>query len=146
MAVIRLVDSVKHSMLEQLKTAIDSGTSPGVIDIYSGLMPVNPTVAPTIPSVHKLLGTLTFSDPCCATVGVPTAGSLTFDAIVQDSSADETGIASWARISAVTSGVKTTVCDIDITSVGGGGTMQMNTTNVIQGGPILISNYGSFSL
>ena len=146
MAVIRLVDAVKHSMLEQIKAAIDGGTSPGVIDIYSGPMPANPTIAPTIPAVHKLLGTLTFADPCCATVGVPTAGSLTFDAIIQDSAADETGTASWARLSAVTTGVKTTVADIDITSIGGGGTMQMNTTNIIQGGPILISNYGSFSL
>lgn len=143
MAVIRLVDAVKHSMLEPLKAAIDGGTSPGVIDIYSGLMPANPTIAPTI---HKLLGTLTFADPCCTTVGVPTAGSLTFDAIVQDSAADDTGTASWARISSVTAGVKTTVCDIDITTTGGGGTMQMNTTNIITGGPILITNYGSFSL
>lgn len=146
MAIIRLVDAVKHSMLDQLKAAIDGGTSAGVIDIYSGAMPANPTIAPTIPSIHKLLGTLTFADPCCATVGVPTAGSLTFDAIVQDSAADETGTATWARISAVTDSIKTTVCDIDITATGGGGTMQMNTTNIIAGGPILISNYGSFSL
>ena len=146
MATIHLVDAVKHSMLEPLKAAIDAGTSPGVIDIYSGLMPTLPTTEPTIPAVHKLLGTLTFADPCCATVGVPTAGSLTFSAIVQDTAADDTGTAAWARISSVTAGVKTTVCDIDITSTGGGGTMQMNTTNIIAGGPILISNYGSFSL
>lgn len=146
MAVIRLVDAVKHSMLEPLKAAIDAGTSPGVIDIYSGLMPANPTIAPTIPSVHKLLGTLTFADPCCTTVGTPTAGTLTFNAIVQDAAADETGVASWARISSISSGIKTTVCDIDVTSTGGGGTMQMNTTNIVAGGPIVITNYGTISL
>ena len=146
MAIIRLVDSVKNSMLEKLRDAIDAGTSAGVIDIYTGIMPTSPSTAPTIPSLHTLLGTLTFSDPSCVTVGDPTPGTLTFGAITQDSSADATGTASWARISAVTSGVKTTVCDVDITTTGGGGTMQMNTTNIITGGPILITNYASFSL
>lgn len=145
MAIIRLVDSVKHSMLSQLAAAIDAGTSAGVIDFYSGPQPTLPTTAPTIPSVHVLLGTATFSDPCVTTVGVPTAGAMTFNTITQDASADATGVASWARISSVTSGVKTTVCDVDITTVGGGGTIQMNTTNIVAGGPIIVAS-GSFSL
>lgn len=146
MAIIRLVDTVKHAMLEQVKTAIDAGTEAGVIDIYTGIMPTLPSTAPSTPTTHKLLGTLTFADPCCTTVGTPTAGTLTFNAIVQDAAADETGVASWARISSISSGIKTTVCDIDVTSTGGGGTMQMNTTNIVAGGPIVITNYGTISL
>ncbi|MFA7290886.1 MAG: hypothetical protein WC023_01435 [Rhodocyclaceae bacterium] len=142
MAIIHLIDAVKHAMLTPLRDAIDAGTSAGVIDIYSGTIP---TTAATAIGAQVLLGTLTFSDPCCTTVGTPTAGSLTMAAITQDSAADATGTAAWARISSVTGGVKTTVGDIDITTTGGGGTMQMNTTNIVIGGPILISAF-AFSL
>lgn len=145
MAIIRLVDSVKESMLSALKDAIDAGTSAGVIDVYSGPIPTLPTTAPTIPSVHKLLGTGTFSDPCCTTVGSPTAGTMTFAAIAQDAMADESGVAAWARISSVTSGVKTTVGDMDITTVGGGGMLQMNNTNIVKDGPIIFAS-GAFTL
>lgn len=145
MAVIHLVDAVKHSMLEMLKTAIDAGNEAGAIDFYTGIMPTLPTTAPTIPAAHVLLGTMRFSDPSCATVGTPTPGTMTFGTFVQDSSADASGVASWARISSVNSGVKTTVGDVDITTVGGGGTIQMNTTNVVALGPIIVAS-GSFSL
>ena len=145
MAIIRLVDAVKESMFEMLKAAIDAGTSPGVIDVYSGPIPTLPTTAPTIPALHKLLGTGTFSDPCCTTVGSPTPGVMTFAAIAQDATADESGVAAWARISSVTSGVKTTVGDMDITTVGGGGMLQMNNTNIVKDGPIIFAS-GAFTL
>jgi hypothetical protein len=31
--------------------------------------------------------------------------------------------------------------DIDITTTGGGGTLQLNTTNIVIGGPILITSF-----
>lgn len=138
MAVIRLVNAVKHAMLTPLRDAIDAGSGAGTIKVYTGTQPTLPSDAAS----GTLLGTLTFADPCCATVGTPTAGSLTMGAITQDSSADATGTAAWARIADSTGA---TVGDIDVTTTGGGGTMQMNTTNIVIGGPILISAF-AFSL
>lgn len=138
MAITRLVDAVKHAMLTQLKAAVDGGSSGGTIKIYTGAPPALPSEAAT----GVLLGTLTFSDPCSTSVGSPVAGSLTMDVIAQDSSADATGVAGWARI-ADSNGV--TVCDVDVTNTGGGGSLQMNTTNIVIGGPILISAF-AFSI
>lgn len=138
MAIIRLVNAVKHAMLAPLKTAIDAGPGPGTIKIYTGPIPALPTDAAS----GTLLGTLTFSDPCNTTVGSPTAGSLTMDAIAPDSSADADGVAGWARIADSTGA---TVGDIDVTTTGGGGVLQMNTTNIKAGGPILITAF-AFSL
>ena len=134
MAIVRLVNTVKHAMLTPLKTAIDAGGAAGTIKIYTGAQPALPTDAAT----GTLLGTLTFSHPCNATVGTPTPGALTMEAILQDASADATGVAGWARI-ADSSG--NTVCDVDITTAGGSGVIQMNTTNIVVGGPILVSSF-----
>lgn len=138
MAVIRLITTVKHAMLTPLRDAVDAGSGAGTIKIYTGTQPTLPSDAAT----GTLLGTLTFSDPCCATVGTPTAGSLTMGSITQDSAADATGTASWARIA---DSAGATVCDIDVTTTGGGGTLQMNTTSIVVGGPILITAF-AFSL
>jgi len=136
MADIRLVNSVKEAMFGALKTAIDAGASAGVIDVYTAPRPTLASDAAT----GTQLGTLTFSDPCCTTVGSPTAGRITFGAITQDSSADATGVAAWARISSLNSGTRTTVGDIDVGVTGSGAALQMNTINIVIGGPILISS------
>jgi len=134
MAYISFVPTVSSGILTQLKTSIEAGDSAGVIDIYANVRPAD---ASTAVVAQTLLGTLTFSDPC----GTVSGNTLTMSAITQDSSANATGTATWARISSVNTAVKTTVMDIDITATGGGGTMQMNTTNIIAGGPILISSF-----
>ncbi|MBK7424553.1 MAG: hypothetical protein IPJ48_16540 [Propionivibrio sp.] len=59
-------------------------------------------------------------------------------AITQDTAADATGTATWARIADSTGA---TVCDVDVTATGGGGTLQFNTTSFVIGGPILISSF-----
>ena len=134
MAYLSFVPTVSSSILTQIRNAIDAGDSAGVVDVYAN---TRPTDAATAVGSQTLLGTLTFSDPC----GTVSGNTLTMSAITQDSAADATGTATWARISSVNSSVKTTVMDIDITATGGGGTMQMNTTNIIVGGPILISSF-----
>lgn len=134
MAIIRLVNAVKHAMLTPLKTAIDAGSAGGTIKIYSGTIPADPSGAAT----GTLLGTLTFGDPCCTTVGTPNAGAMDMNAITQDSSADADGTAGYARI-ADSDG--NTVCDVDVTNTGGGGVIQLNTVNIKAGGPILITSF-----
>lgn len=131
MAIIRFVTAVKNSALDTIKTAIDAGSGAGTIKIYTGTQPTSPADAIT---TQTLLGTLTFSDPC----GTSASGTLTMSAITQDSAADATGTATWARIADSTGA---TVCDIDVTATGGGGTLQFNTTSFVIGGPILISAF-----
>lgn len=131
MAIIRFVNAVKNSALDTIKAAIDAGAGSGTIKIYTGTQPTSAADAIT---TQTLLGTLTFSDPC----GTSASGTLTMSAITQDSSADATGTATWARIADSTGA---TVCDVDVTATGGGGTLQFNTTSFVIGGPILISAF-----
>lgn len=130
MAIARFATTVKNSMLTPIRDAIDAGSGAGTIKIYTSPMPTLPSDAIT---TQTLLGTLTFSDPSGAT---PSGGVFTASAITQDSSADATGTAAWARI-ADSAGV--VVMDMDVTVTGGGGAMQMNTTSIVVGGPILIT-------
>ena len=131
MAVTKFVTAVKNSALDTIKSAIDAGAGAGTIKIYNGTQPTAPADAVT---TQTLLGTLTFSDPC----GTSASGTLTMSAITQDSSADATGTATWARIADSTGA---TVCDVGVTATGGGGTLQFNTTNFVITGPILISSF-----
>lgn len=130
MAIIRFITATKEACLTQVKNAIDAGAGAGTIKVYTGTIPAAPADAIV---AQVLLGTLTFSDPC-GTVST----TLTMSAITQDSAADASGTATWARIADSTGA---TVMDIDVTSTGGGGTMQLNTTNIVIGGPILISSF-----
>lgn len=131
MAVIHFANTLKDAVLAPIVTAIDAGSGAGTIKIYSGTIP---TDAATAITSQVLLGTLTFSDPC----GTIANNALTMDAITQDSSADATGTAAWARI-ADSAGV--TVMDINVTTTGGGGALTLNTTNIVIGGPILITSF-----
>ena len=130
MAIVRIATTLKNSMLTPVRDAIDAGAGAGTIKIYTSPMATLPSDAI---GAQVLLGTLTFSDPSGAS---PTSGVFTASAITQDSSADATGTAAWARIQDSTG---TVVMDVDITATGGGGSMQMNTTSVVIGGPLLIS-------
>lgn len=130
MATVHYATALKNSMLNPIKDAIDAGPGAGTLKVYTSPMPSLTSDAIT---TQTLLGTLTFSDPSAAG---PSGGVLTASAITQDSSADATGTAAWARIADSTGSV---VIDVDITVSGGGGAMQMNTTSIVIGGPILIS-------
>lgn len=131
MAIIRFVTTAKNNALDTLKTAIDAGAGAGTIKVYNGTQPTSANDAVT---TQTLLATLTFSDPC----GTTSSGTLTMSAITQDSSADATGTATWARIADSTGA---TVFDVDVTVTGAGGSLQFNTTNFVIGGPVLISAF-----
>lgn len=133
MAIVRFVNAVKNSILTPLKDAIDAGPAGGTIKIYTGTQPTLASDAVN-PVTQKLLGTLTFADPC----GTVATGALTMSAITQDSSADDTGTATWARIA---DSAGNTVMDVNVSVTGGGGALQLNTTSIVAGGPILISNF-----
>jgi hypothetical protein len=130
MAVVRVTTALKTSAANALKTALDAGSGPATIKFYTGTMPAGPATAITS---QVLLGTLTCSDPC----GSESGGVLTFSAVTQDSSADNTGTATWARF-ADSTGAAVMDCDVSVT--GGGGALQANTVSIVAGGPISITS------
>lgn len=130
MAVITPSLAVRNALLNVIKTAIDAGAGPGLVDLYSGAKPAGPD---SVITSQVKLGTMTCSDPC----GSVANGELTFAAFTQDSSADATGTATWARIKDSTG---LAALDIDVGTIGGTAAMQMNTVNIVQTGPISISS------
>ena len=126
MAIITLSTVAAGDVLTSINDNLNLGSGAGTIKLYTGTKPADPDTA--IGS-QVLLGTLTLSDPA----GTVSGRTLTFGAVTMDSAADATGTATWARL-ADSAGVA--VIDIDITTTGGGGFGQMNTTSIVIGGPI----------
>jgi hypothetical protein len=120
--------AIRNARLQAIADAINAGAGAGKLRIYDGSRPATGGTATT------LLAELTFSDPCEASVA---GGVLTFDAITADSSADATGTATWAR--AVDSD-DTFVCDMSVTTIGGGGEVQLDNTGISVGGAVGISS------
>lgn len=131
MAVFTLSNAAANNVLTAINDLLNAGSGAATIKLYTGTKPAGPDTAVT---TQTLLGTLTCSDPA----GSVASRTLTFGAITQDSAADATGTATWARL-ADSAGVA--VADIDITVTGGGGFLQLNTTSIVIGGPILISSF-----
>jgi len=97
--------------------------------VYTASQPAN---ANTAVSGQTLLATLTFSDPAGAGAA---SGVLTFSAITEDSSADDSGTAAWARI-ADSAGNTIFDCDVGTSSA----TLILNTTTVVAGGVVRITS------
>jgi len=102
----------------------------GTIKIYDGSQPAD---ADTALSGQTLLAELTFADP-----SAPAAvnGLLTFNAIVEDSSADATGTATWARIEDSNSN---TIFDCDVGT--SGATINLNSVAIVISGPVSITSF-----
>lgn len=102
--------------------ALDSGAGAGKLKIYTT-------------GQGTLLGTLTFSEPAFAgaSVGVATASAITSDA-----SADNTGVAAEFVASDFTD---TVIFSGSVGTIGSGEDMEMNTVNIVAGGPIGCSSF-----
>jgi len=124
---IGLSTTARNARLTALITAIDAGSGPGVLSIYSGTRPATGGTATT------LLAELTLSDPC----GTVSGGVLTFNAITQDSSANASGTASWARI---VDSDAAFVLDLGVGTAGSGMEIILNTTTIVAGGPVGITS------
>lgn len=130
MANVRILTTVRNSMLDAINAAINAGAGAGTIKIYSGTQPAN---ANTALSGNTLLATLTFTDPAAPAAS---GGVLTFDPITQDASADATGTATFARIQDSNANV---VFDCDVGT--SGATLIINTTSIVAGGPVSITSF-----
>lgn len=123
----KLSAAARNALGDNLITSMGNGC---LIKLYTGTRPTNPDTAL---SGNTLLGTLTgASPPAPATSG----GVITFSAITQDSSADATGTATWFRI--YKSDATTAVIDGDVGT--SGSDLNLNTTAIVTGGPILVTS------
>lgn len=128
---IKLATAARNSRAQVLADAIDAGSAGGVLTIYSGTRPA--TAGGAIdPFTNLVLGELTFSHPCKSSID---NGVLTFASIAQDAAANNSGTATWARITNSDGGF---VMDMDVTNNSGNGDIKLNSTDIIQGGPISI--------
>ena len=131
MANLRVATASRQAQCDAVVDLIDAGSGAGTIKIYTGTQPAN---ANTAVSSQTLLGTLTFSDPAFGAAnssGVATASSIT-----DDSSADATGTASWARI-ADSDGDTVFDCDVGTS----GATINLNSVSITAGGTISITSF-----
>lgn len=130
MATLRPALALRNAQLDAINTLINGGSGAGTLKIYTGTIPAN---ADTAIGAQVLLATLTFTDPAA---GAASASTLTFSAITQDSSADATGTATWARIA---DSAGATVFDCSVSATGGGGVIELNTASIVSGGPVSIT-------
>lgn len=124
MAYISLAVATKSSRATALNTAV--GTS-AVIQIRSGTQPANADATAT--------GTLLASLTCSSSAfGAVSNGVLTLNAVTQ-ANAVATGTAGWARV--LTSG-GTAIIDLDVNTTAA--SVIMNTTSIVNGGPVQITS------
>jgi hypothetical protein len=101
----------------------------GYLRIYDGTQPAN---ADTAVGSQVLLAELRFANPA---FGAASAGVATANAVTQDSSANNTGTASWFR--ALKSDGSTVMFD---GSVGTSGcNLNLNTTSIVSGAPVSVT-------
>ena len=117
--------SIRNSWLTSIANAIDVGTAGGKIKFYDGTRPATGGTATT------LLGTVT----CSTTCGTVSNGVLTFASFTEDSSADATGTATWARI---TDSDDNFVCDCSVGT--SGADINLNSTSITAGGIVRITS------
>jgi hypothetical protein len=127
MAIVSLSTTAKNAGTNAIVDLLDGG---GTINFYSGTMPATPETAI---STQILLATLTLSTPAFAAAS---GGSAAASAITDDTSADETGVVTWARILNSSS---VAVMDVDVGT--SGASITLNTTNVVESGTVRITGF-----
>jgi hypothetical protein len=95
-------NAVRNLMAE----SIDQEYNDGYLRIYDGSRPAGPSTAV---STQTLLAELRFADPAAASV---TNGVITFDTMTPDTSANNTGTATWARC--LKADGTTAICDLNV--------------------------------
>lgn len=122
--------TIRNSQLQDIATAIDAGSGPGLIRIYNAPKPATGAAITT----QTLLAELTFSDPMQTSI---TNGVLTAAVITDDSSANATGTAAWFR---VVDSAGTFVMD-GVVGTTGAADLVMNTVDIVSGIPISITSF-----
>jgi len=130
MATLTLSVARRQARVDSVTARLNSG----LIKIYTGTIPATPATAI---GAQVLLGTLTFGATAFGAATAATPSVATANAITQDSSADATGTAAWARI--LESDGTTVVMDVDCGT--SAATLILNTLSIVSGGPITCSSF-----
>jgi hypothetical protein len=130
MANVRLAVALRSALADRINTSLNANSPPGTIKVYTG---TQPATGDTALSGNTLLATLTLSNPAAPSAS---SGVLTLSAITQDSSADNTGTATWARIQ---DGSGNNVFDCDVST--SGATLNFLSTSFVAGQPIQITSF-----
>jgi hypothetical protein len=124
---LQFLVAIRNGWLDAITTAI--GTS-GFLDIYSGTVPA---AASTAIGAQVLLAHL----PLSATAAPASSGGvLTFNAITNDSSADNSGTASFFRVT--TSGG---TCEFQGTVGTSGADLNLVTTTIVATQPVSVTSF-----
>jgi len=118
---LAIADAIRNSMLDEITAAIDAGVSGGFLRVYDGVQPAKAG------TVTNLLAEMTFS---VTSFLAATGGSMTANAITDETSAPAAGTATWFRI-VDSSGAF--VCDGTVTVTSGGGDLELNTVTISVG-------------
>ena len=113
--------AVRNAMMDAITAQAGNGA---LLELYDG---TRPATGAAITS-QTLLGTLTCGSPLASAAS---GGVLTFNALADDNSADNTGTCTWARL--LKSDGTTVLADFSVTVTGGGGDITMNTTAISAG-------------
>lgn len=125
---IKISNAVRSEMAKQIIAAIDgTANKKGKIKMYSGTRPTSPETNAT--TSEKILSEHELSNPCATEAN----GVITFSAIGECPAALESGTCTWARIF---DGNDKAIADVSVSAVGANGDLQMNTTEIVKGGPI----------
>ena len=124
---ISITAARRNALLDAYGARFNGGT----LRIYAGAVPASADAALGSPT---LLGTLTFGNPAFAAAS---GGSMSANAITQDSAADATGTAAFYR--AVESDGSTVIEQGTIGT--SGADLNLNTTSIVTGGPIQVTGF-----
>lgn len=139
MASTRISNAAAIAACDAIVDLIDAGGA-GTIEIWNGTKPAAIDTSVTDNDTpYSLLAVLTFSATAfgAASDGNP-GGTASANSISSDTSANKTGTASWFRVK---SGAGTIIIDGDITTTGGGGDLELNSTAIQAGAEVAVSSY-----
>jgi len=131
LTILHLAPAVRNAALDLITAAIDAGAGPGTISFCDGPMPASASDA--LAAGNHLLSTVTCDDPSAPPA---VGGVLTLAATVQDSSIDQSGTVTFARVRD-SNGV--TVLDADVGT--SNATIIMPSTSVTAGEPLQLSTF-----
>lgn len=126
---IGLNATLRNARLNLLRDALDAGTGPGTLKIYTGPRPATGAAITT----ETLLATMTFSDSSAVDAS---SGVLTFNPIT-GANAVADGTAAWARAE---DSEATFVMDLSVGATGSGTDIELNTTSIVTGGPVSVTS------
>jgi hypothetical protein len=128
---VKLTAARRSAIAQNLIADMAAGTAnPNpLIEIYAGTIPA--AMGGTI--TDTLIASLTPT----ATVATESGGVITFDAIAEDTAADATATAGWARI---LDRDRTEAVYFTVTAIGDGGDLQLGSVNLTAGAAVSITS------